>query len=70
MEEEYVRDEEAVEVEYAHSDGERDDGASDPESVLQEAAAELPLPPPPTLPPPLWDLRLRASTRFGRGARA
>ena len=43
-----IRDEEAVEEEHAHSDGELDDAASDPESVLQEAAAEPPLSPPPT----------------------
>ena len=45
-----IRDEEAVEEEHAYSDGEPDDAASDPESVLQEAAAEPPLPPPPTPP--------------------
>ena len=47
-----IRDEEAVEEEHAYSDGEPDDAASDPESVLQEAATEPPLPPPPTPPPP------------------
>ena len=45
-----VIEEEAVEEEHAYSDDEPDDGASDPESVFQEAATELPLPLPPTPP--------------------
>ena len=52
MEKEYVRDETVVEEEHAYSDNARDDATSDPESVLQEAAAaEVPLPHPPTRSP-------------------
>ena len=54
-----IRDEEAVEEEHACSDGEPDDAASDPESVLQEAAVEPPLPPPPT--PPFFSGASRGS---------
>ena len=53
-----------MEEEHACSDGEPDDATSDPESVLQDAAAEPPLPPPPT--PPFSSGRIQRTRRILR----